>query len=134
MRDESGRVPPRRPVLHHLALPNLHLSSGRIPASGALTATADITNTGATTGHDVDQLYVPESGTSVLPPVRKIEGFQRVTLLSQGHASRQWRMSALAAADVQTGGSARVTGLATAGWNDCRSTGRRTAGHSARPR
>jgi beta-glucosidase len=62
------------------ALSNLHLSSGSIPANGTVTVTADITNTGTTTGDDVAQLYVHESGTSILQPVRRLEGFQRVTL------------------------------------------------------
>ena len=51
-----------------------------IPANGTLTVTADITNTGTETGDDVAQLYIHESGTSILQPVRKLEGFQRVTL------------------------------------------------------
>jgi beta-glucosidase len=59
---------------------NLHLSSGSIPANGTLTVTADITNTGTKAGDDVAQLYVHESGTSILQPVRRLEGFQRVTL------------------------------------------------------
>ena len=41
---------------------------------------ADVTNTGSTAGDDVVQLYVHESDTSILQPVRQLEGFQRVTL------------------------------------------------------
>jgi beta-glucosidase len=62
------------------ALSNLHLSSSSIPANGTVTVTADITNTGTKTGDDVAQLYIRESGTSILQPVRRLEGFQRVTL------------------------------------------------------
>lgn len=62
------------------AVSNLHLSSASIPANGTVTVTADITNTGTTIGDDVAQLYIHESGTSILQPVRKLEGFQRVTL------------------------------------------------------
>jgi len=62
------------------ALSNLHLSASSIPASSTLTVTADITNTGTRTGDDVVQLYVHESGTSILQPVRRLDGFQRVTL------------------------------------------------------
>ena len=62
------------------AVSNLQLSSGSIPASGTVTVTADITNTGTRTGDDVAQLYIHESGTSILQPVRKLEGFQRITL------------------------------------------------------
>ena len=42
--------------------------------------TATITNTGSVAGDDVVQLYVHEDDTSILQPVRKLEGFQRVTL------------------------------------------------------
>ncbi len=42
--------------------------------------TANITNTGSTAGTDVVQLYLHESDTSILQPVKKLEGFQRVTL------------------------------------------------------
>jgi beta-glucosidase len=62
------------------AVSNLHLSAGRIPANGTLTVTADVTNSGTKTGDDVAQLYVHESGTSILQPVRRLEGFQRITL------------------------------------------------------
>ena len=64
------------------ALSNLHLSASSVPADGALTVTADITNTGSKTGDDVVQLYIHESGTSILQPVRRLDGFQRVTLAS----------------------------------------------------
>ncbi len=41
---------------------------------------AQIQNTGSTAGADVVQLYLHESDTSILQPVRKLEGFQRVEL------------------------------------------------------
>jgi beta-glucosidase len=62
------------------ALSNLHLSSRSVSASGKLTVRADLTNTGAVSGDDVAQLYIHEDGTSILQPVRRLEGFQRVTL------------------------------------------------------
>jgi beta-glucosidase len=62
------------------ALSHLHLSANSIPRTGTVTATADLTNTGKVTGDDVAQLYVHEDGTSILQPVRRLEGFQRVTL------------------------------------------------------
>jgi beta-glucosidase len=62
------------------ALSDLHLSAGSISANGALTVTADISNTGTRTGDDVAQLYIHESGTTILQPVRRLDGFQRVTL------------------------------------------------------
>jgi beta-glucosidase len=62
------------------ALSNLHLSGGSVPASGTVTVSADITNTGTRAGDDVAQLYIHQDGTSILQPVRRLEGFQRVTL------------------------------------------------------
>jgi beta-glucosidase len=58
------------------SLSNLHLSSGSLP----LTVSADIRNTGTVAGDDVVQLYLHQSYTSILQPVRKLEGFQRLTL------------------------------------------------------
>jgi beta-glucosidase len=66
------------------SLSNLHLSSGSTSAGGMITVTAHIQNTGSVAGDDVVQLYLHENDTSVLQPVRKLEGFQRVTLLP-GH-------------------------------------------------
>jgi beta-glucosidase len=62
------------------SLSNLHLSASSIATSGTLTVTAQLTNTGAVAGDDVAQLYIHEAGTSILQPVRRLEGFQRVTL------------------------------------------------------
>jgi beta-glucosidase len=41
---------------------------------------ADVTNGGGVAGTDVVQLYLHESDTAILQPVKKLEGFQRVTL------------------------------------------------------
>ena len=62
------------------SLSNLHLSSSRVSANGPLTVTADIANTGQVAGDDVVQLYLHESDTTLLQPVRKLEGFKRVSL------------------------------------------------------
>jgi beta-glucosidase len=62
------------------ALSNAHVSPGSVSASGTVTVSADITNTGSVAGDDVAQLYIHEDGTSILQPVRRLEGFQRVTL------------------------------------------------------
>jgi beta-glucosidase len=59
---------------------NLTLSSASVSPNGSVTATATVTNTGSVAGTDVAQLYVHESDTPILQPVRKLEGFQRVTL------------------------------------------------------
>jgi beta-glucosidase len=62
------------------ALSNLHLSASSVARTGTLTATADITNTGTRTGDDVVQLYIHDQVASILQPVRRLDGFQRVTL------------------------------------------------------
>jgi beta-glucosidase len=62
------------------ALSNLRLSAGSVSASGTLTVSADLTNTGSVAGDDVAQLYTHQDGTSILQPVRRLNGFQRVTL------------------------------------------------------
>jgi beta-glucosidase len=62
------------------SLSNLHLSASSVSTSGTLTVSADITNTGSVAGDDVVQLYTHEDGTSILQPVRRLNGFQRVTL------------------------------------------------------
>jgi beta-glucosidase len=62
------------------SLSGLHLSRTSVPRSGTLTVTADITNTGSRPGDDVAQLYIHQDGTSILQPVRRLDGFQRVTL------------------------------------------------------
>jgi beta-glucosidase len=67
------------------ALSDLHLSASSITTAGTLTVTADITNTGSRAGDDVAQLYIHQAGTSILQPVRRLDGFQRVTLPA-GHS------------------------------------------------
>ena len=62
------------------ALANLHVSAASIATTGTLTVTADITNTGAAPGDDVVQLYIHDQVASILQPVRRLDGFQRVSL------------------------------------------------------
>ena len=56
----------------------LNRSTG--PPAAALTASAQVTNTGSRAGEEVVQLYVRLRGTSVVQPVRALKGFQRVSL------------------------------------------------------
>jgi beta-glucosidase len=49
-------------------------------AKTILTVTADVSNTGKTPADEVVQLYVRLQGTSVEEPLRKLKGFQRVSL------------------------------------------------------
>ncbi|MBV9605622.1 MAG: beta-glucosidase BglX [Solirubrobacterales bacterium] len=67
-----------------LSYTTFSVSNVQAPASvsrgGSFHVSADVANTGSRTGTDVVQLYLHESYTSILQPVRKLEGFQRVTL------------------------------------------------------
>jgi beta-glucosidase len=59
---------------------NLHLSSHNVSRNGKLTATVDLTNTGTVKGDDVVQLYIHDPVASISQPVRRLRGFERVTL------------------------------------------------------
>ncbi|MBV9572941.1 MAG: glycoside hydrolase family 3 C-terminal domain-containing protein [Acidobacteriales bacterium] len=56
---------------------NKRLKAGAV---AALTAQAEVTNTGTRAGDEVVQLYIQLRGTSVAEPVRALKGFQRVAL------------------------------------------------------
>ncbi len=62
------------------AVSNLRLSAPSVSANGRLTASVDVTNTGSRAGDDVVQLYLHDPVASVSQPVRRLRGFQRVTL------------------------------------------------------
>ena len=62
------------------SLSSPHLSSTMVSPNGQLTVTDTVTNTGSTAGTDVAQLYLHENYTTILQPVEKLEGFQRVSL------------------------------------------------------
>jgi beta-glucosidase len=59
---------------------NLHLDRQSVSRNGTVTATVDVTNTGTRTGDDVVQLYIHDPVASIEQPVRRLRGFQRVTL------------------------------------------------------
>jgi beta-glucosidase len=60
---------------------NLRLSSNRMNArSGSVTASVDVTNTGSRAGDEVVQLYINDPVASLSQPVRRLRGFERVTL------------------------------------------------------
>jgi beta-glucosidase len=59
---------------------NLQLSSATMSPNGSITAKADVTNTGSRTGDEVVQLYIHDPTASIEQPVRRLRGFQRVTL------------------------------------------------------
>ncbi|GAB3970418.1 glycoside hydrolase family 3 N-terminal domain-containing protein [Actinoallomurus acanthiterrae] len=56
------------------------LSAKTMPANGSVTATVTVKNTGKVRGDDVVQLYIHDPVASISQPVRRLRGFQRVTL------------------------------------------------------
>ncbi len=56
----------------------LTLSAERIAPDGSLTASVDVTNTGARDGEEIVQLYITDEYASVTRPVKALKGFQRV--------------------------------------------------------
>lgn len=62
------------------AYSNLQLSAASIRDTDTLTATVDVTNTGAVAGKEVVQLYVADVESSVFRPVRELKGFEKVEL------------------------------------------------------
>lgn len=65
------------------AFSNLRVSPADVSPTGTVTVRADITNTGATSGTDVVQLYLHNRDARILQPIRQLEGFQRVSLAPQ---------------------------------------------------
>jgi beta-glucosidase len=59
---------------------NLRLSSSSVGRNGRLTASVDVTNTGGRQGDEVVQLYIHDPVASISQPVRRLRGFERVTL------------------------------------------------------
>ncbi|GAA1973186.1 glycoside hydrolase family 3 N-terminal domain-containing protein [Nocardioides panacihumi] len=58
----------------------LDLSRTQVGPHGSLTATVTVTNTGTRAGDDVVQLYLHDPVASISQPVRRLRGFERVTL------------------------------------------------------
>ena len=59
---------------------NLQLSSTRVSRNGKVRVTVDVTNTGDKAGDEVVQLYIHDPVASISQPVRRLRGFERVTL------------------------------------------------------
>src|SRR6202171_1697401 len=59
---------------------NLHLNRQTVSEDGKVTASVNVTNTGGLKGDDVVQLYIHDPVASISQPVRRLRGFQRVTL------------------------------------------------------
>jgi len=59
---------------------NFRLSKSHVGRSGHLRASMTVTNTGTRAGDDVAQLYLHDPVASISQPVRRLRGFDRVTL------------------------------------------------------
>jgi beta-glucosidase len=59
---------------------NLQLSSTTVPRNGRVRATVTVKNTGSRKGDDVVQLYIHDPVASISQPVRRLRGFERLTL------------------------------------------------------
>ncbi|HET6643676.1 MAG TPA: beta-glucosidase BglX [Gaiellaceae bacterium] len=59
---------------------NLQLSSSTMSRRGSITASVTVTNTGSRKGDEVVQLYIHDTVASISQPVRRLRGFERVTL------------------------------------------------------
>jgi beta-glucosidase len=58
----------------------LTLSSSSVSRNGRVTASVNVTNTGSRAGDEVVQLYIHDPVASISQPVRRLRGFERVTL------------------------------------------------------
>ena len=70
------------------------LNKGLSAKASALTATAEVTNTGTRAGDELVQLYVGLRGTSTAQPVRVLKGYQRVSLASGETKTVTFKLSA----------------------------------------
>jgi beta-glucosidase len=59
---------------------NLRLSTHSVSRNGTVSVSMDVTNTGDRKGDDVAQLYINDPVASISQPVRRLRGFERVTL------------------------------------------------------
>lgn len=59
---------------------DLRLSRTTVSKNGSLSASVTVTNTGARAGDQVVQLYINDPVASISQPVRRLRGFERVTL------------------------------------------------------
>src|SRR5215218_6165590 len=62
------------------SISNLKLTRDSVSRNGSVTATVDVENTGAREGDEVVQLYIHDPVASISQPVRRLRGFERVTL------------------------------------------------------
>ena len=75
-------------------LENLRLSSGSMSPRGSIMASLDVTNTGKVAGDEVAQLYIHDPVASISQPVRRLRGFERVTIQPGKKTTVSWRLDA----------------------------------------
>jgi beta-glucosidase len=59
---------------------NLKLSQAKTSAAGEISVSFDLQNAGSRAGSEVAQLYVHQTKSNVVQPIKSLRGFQRVTL------------------------------------------------------
>jgi beta-glucosidase len=59
---------------------NLRLDTTSVARNGRVRASVDVANTGSRAGDEVVQLYLNDPVASLSQPVRRLRGFERVTL------------------------------------------------------
>jgi beta-glucosidase len=59
---------------------NLQLSSSSVSRHGSIRASVTVRNTGSRAGDEVVQLYIHDPVASISQPVRRLRGFERITL------------------------------------------------------
>ena len=64
---------------------NLRLDRTTVRPNGKVRASVDVTNTGKVRGDEVVQLYLHDPVASISQPVRRLRGFERVTLAPGAH-------------------------------------------------
>jgi beta-glucosidase len=87
---------------------NLRLSSHTMAPRGGVRVSVDVTNTGARTGDDVAQLYIHDPVASITQPVRRLRGFQRLTLSAGQTRTVSWTLSAADVGFYDNSGRFRV--------------------------
>jgi beta-glucosidase len=73
---------------------NLRLDPSTVSRRGSVTASVDVTNTGGRAGDDVVQLYIHDPVASISQPVRRLRGFERVSLASGQTKTVRFRLDA----------------------------------------
>jgi beta-glucosidase len=65
-----------------------------MPSRGSIRVFARVTNTGTVTGDDVAQLYIHDPVASLSQPVRRLRGFERMTLKPGESRPVSWTLDA----------------------------------------